>query len=59
MFAHCNRVPFVRDGLLNTCDQFKHNIDSPMPLKDANILEVGCGGGILSEVNILFFFSLQ
>ncbi|XP_077291383.1 ubiquinone biosynthesis O-methyltransferase-like [Arctopsyche grandis] len=43
------RVPFVRDGLLETNETFKINIDTPHPLTGANILEVGCGGGILSE----------
>lgn len=40
------RVKFVRDGLTNT----GHKIINPTrPLEGVKILDVGCGGGILSE----------
>ncbi|KAJ8723363.1 hypothetical protein PYW08_003275 [Mythimna loreyi] len=37
------RVPFVRDGLVSTAQK------ELLPLKGKKILDVGCGGGILSE----------
>ncbi|KAF9423597.1 hypothetical protein HW555_001152 [Spodoptera exigua] len=37
------RVPFVRDGLVTSTKKDLH------PLRDKKILDVGCGGGILSE----------
>lgn len=37
------RVPFVRDGLVSASKKDLH------PLRDKKILDVGCGGGILSE----------
>lgn len=43
------RVPFVRDGLINTGAIKRENINCPQPLKDVAILDIGCGGGILSE----------
>jgi 2-polyprenyl-3-methyl-5-hydroxy-6-metoxy-1,4-benzoquinol methylase len=41
------RVPLIRDALLQNA---KGKIDSK-PLKYKNILDIGCGGGILCEVN--------
>ena len=41
------RVPLIRDALLRGA---KGKIGSK-PLKDKNILDIGCGGGILCEVN--------
>ncbi|XP_015188000.1 PREDICTED: ubiquinone biosynthesis O-methyltransferase, mitochondrial [Polistes dominula] len=41
-----NRVKFVRDGLANT-GMIKG--DTSLPLKGTKIVDVGCGGGILSE----------
>lgn len=46
------RVPFIRDGLLSTDRVDKTNIDTPRPLQNVNILEVGCGAGILTEVGV-------
>lgn len=43
------RVPFIRDGLQNQGLLKAKNINTSFPLKGIKILEVGCGGGILSE----------
>ncbi|CAD6999809.1 ubiquinone biosynthesis O-methyltransferase, mitochondrial [Ceratitis capitata] len=43
------RVPFVRDGLMTHSDIQKHLINTNNVLQGKNILEVGCGGGILTE----------
>jgi polyprenyldihydroxybenzoate methyltransferase / 3-demethylubiquinol 3-O-methyltransferase len=43
------RVPFIRDGLISTNKVIASNVNKPYVLKDLNILEVGCGGGILTE----------
>lgn len=38
------RIPFVRDGLINTGIVTKENVDTPQPLVGVSILDVGCGG---------------
>lgn len=38
------RVPFVRDGLINTGVVAKECVNSPQPLVGLSILDVGCGG---------------
>lgn len=40
------RVAYLREFLAN---HFQRNVDSLQPLKGLNVLDVGCGGGILSE----------
>ncbi|XP_011158617.2 ubiquinone biosynthesis O-methyltransferase, mitochondrial isoform X1 [Solenopsis invicta] len=40
------RVQFVRDGLTNAGIEVPN---SALPLEDVNIVDVGCGGGILAE----------
>lgn len=47
------RVPLIREGLISTGAVDKNYINTSKVLKGINILEIGCGGGILSEV-ILF-----
>ena len=44
------RVPLVRDALVRQHDT--QSLVSSQPLTNTVILDVGCGGGILSEVNI-------
>ncbi|XP_050091089.1 ubiquinone biosynthesis O-methyltransferase [Anopheles aquasalis] len=43
------RVPLIRDGLIATGVVGRDRIQKPKVLENVNILEVGCGGGILSE----------
>lgn len=43
-------MPLIRDGLISTNRTIKENMNSSRPLKNVNILEVGCGAGILTEV---------
>uniref|UniRef100_A0A182MYA7 Ubiquinone biosynthesis O-methyltransferase, mitochondrial n=1 Tax=Anopheles dirus TaxID=7168 RepID=A0A182MYA7_9DIPT len=43
------RVPLIRDGLIATGAVEKDRIQKPNVLESLNILEVGCGGGILTE----------
>lgn len=46
------RIPFIREGLINTGRIEKENINTPHVLKGVEILDIGCGGGILTEVMI-------
>lgn len=43
------RVPFIRDGLISTGIVDSSQINKRNVLSGVNILEVGCGGGILTE----------
>jgi len=43
------RVPFIRDGLISTEAVAADRINKPNVLEGLKILEVGCGGGILTE----------
>jgi len=47
------RVPLIRDAMLEKAQQSDVVSSETRPLKGVNILDVGCGGGILSEVNML------
>lgn len=49
------RVPLIRDGLISTGKVNPKYIKTGQVLKDLNILEVGCGGGILTEVSSNYF----
>ena len=46
------RVPLIKEALLNNCE--KDVRQSSKPLKNKEILDIGCGGGILCEVNFIF-----
>ncbi|CAH1163921.1 unnamed protein product [Phaedon cochleariae] len=43
------RVPFFRDAIMNTRTDSLERVKRPLPLAGISILDVGCGGGILSE----------
>lgn len=40
------RVKYLRD---QTCAHFGRDVNSDKPLRDLTVLDIGCGGGILSE----------
>ena len=40
------RIKFIKEKLIN---YFNCKADSPKPLKNLNILDIGCGGGLLCE----------
>ena len=40
------RIEYI---LKTTCDHFKINSDQDFPLKNLRILDIGCGGGLISE----------
>ncbi len=42
------RVELIRNGFLNTGQI--HTIETEFPLEGLRILDIGCGGGILSQV---------
>jgi len=44
------RVPLIRDALMRQQNP-PGALDSATPLKGMTVLDVGCGGGILSEVD--------
>jgi 2-polyprenyl-3-methyl-5-hydroxy-6-metoxy-1,4-benzoquinol methylase len=43
-----HRVPFIRDGLIAAGSVNNERLNTPTVLSDLQILDVGCGGGILS-----------
>ena len=43
------RAPLVRDGLISTHRAGSNAGSGPEPLSGVTIVDVGCGGGILSE----------
>ncbi len=45
---NCLRIPLVRDALMKESHMDMKTL--PKPLAGIKILDVGCGGGILSEV---------
>jgi 2-polyprenyl-3-methyl-5-hydroxy-6-metoxy-1,4-benzoquinol methylase len=48
------RIPFIRNGLINSGRLPREASMKLLSLSGVKILDVGCGGGILSEV--LFFY---
>lgn len=53
------RVPFIRNGLISTGMTDKTFQNSSASLTGVNILEVGCGAGILTEVHAFLQFILS
>ncbi|XP_044263714.1 ubiquinone biosynthesis O-methyltransferase, mitochondrial [Tribolium madens] len=43
------RIPFIRDGIINSSVMSQEQINMSLPVRGLSILDVGCGGGILSE----------
>jgi len=43
------RIPFIRNGLVNSGAVSPSTANTAMSLKGLQILDVGCGGGLLSE----------
>lgn len=43
-------MPFIRDGLFGAGEMDVNNKGTASPLKGVDILEVGCGAGLLTEV---------
>lgn len=50
MFEIVIRVPFIREGIYQSIPQNEARLSSKFELVGVDILDVGCGGGILSEV---------
>lgn len=48
------RVQFIRDRVQRS--RFDEGDTNPIGLEGLNALDVGCGGGLLSEVMRLFYF---
>jgi 2-polyprenyl-6-hydroxyphenyl methylase/3-demethylubiquinone-9 3-methyltransferase len=62
-----HRIRFIREKVLEvlqaqppaaTSPFIPPSLDSPRVLEGMNVLDVGCGGGILSEVRSSFHFIL-
>nr|CAD7255822.1 unnamed protein product [Timema shepardi] len=48
-YSNVCRVPFIRDGLISSGQTNPSFNETDHPLEGLKILEVGCGGGILTE----------
>ena len=46
----------MRDGLFQTGAADSNKKNTPRPLDGLQIVDVGCGGGLLSEVNGCYLF---
>jgi len=57
-FMNHLRVPLIRNVLLNHPIEDQSLCHTANPLKDYNILDVGCGVGILSEVNYNYIYNI-